>query len=294
MTDNDDSLKKTNIDTLIKQVNNISLNGNINKSDDIDIVDTGKNKIIQLFNENIRGKIITKNKSEHCGAIGHKLEKLMNIKPNSNNAPDIYGYEMKKNSSKITFGDWSASEYIFNKEKQLIDKLNGESIKNIDKKVFMKIFGTPNKNKNNRLSWSGKCIPKYNQWNDCGQKLIVDDKDNISIIYSYDKDKRETKEILCNYTDKKIITIAIWKKNKMRKHVNSKYNQKGFFICKTDKDGIYNKICFGCPITFEIFIKNIKDGIIYFDSGMYDGNSRLYSQWRASSKFWNKLIIEEY
>ena len=42
----------------------------------------------------------------------------MEISHNSNNEPDILGYEMKKNSSKITFGDFSASEYLFSKKKR--------------------------------------------------------------------------------------------------------------------------------------------------------------------------------
>jgi len=36
-----------------------------------------------------------------------------------------------------------------------------------------------------------------------------------------------------------------------------------------------------------------KNKKIIFDSGMYDGNSRNYSQFRGSG-FWNELIIEEY
>lgn len=219
----------------------------------------------------------------------------MNIKHNANNAPDINGYEMKKHSGKITFGDWSALEYIFHKKKETIDNLNGKSIE-LTKNDFLKMFGTPNEKKNNRYSWSGKCVPKYNQWNDCGQQLTIDDNDNISAIYSYSKDKRKLdKTSFPKYIkEMKKITIAFWSKDKMVKHVNSKFNQKGFFICKKNKKGEYNKICFGGPITFKFFIKNVKDGIIFFDSGMYEGNSRLYSQWRASSAFWDKLIIEEY
>ena len=50
----------------------------------------------------------------------------------------------------------------------------------------------------------------------------------------------------------------------------------------------------GQTINFEEFIKMFKENIIIFDSGMYEGNIRNYSHFRASSKIWGKLIIEEY
>lgn len=31
-----------------------------------------------------------------------------------------------------------------------------------------------------------------------------------------------------------------------------------------------------------------------FDSGMYEGNPRPYSQWRANNNLWDSLIIESY
>ena len=34
------------------------------------IIDNGKNKIIKFFDKNIRGKKITKNKSDYDGAVG--------------------------------------------------------------------------------------------------------------------------------------------------------------------------------------------------------------------------------
>lgn len=125
--------------------------------------------------------------------------------------------------------------------------------------------------------------------------MIIDDNDNIYAIYSYIKDKRKIKTSFPEYIKKnKKIIIAFWSKDKMKNHVNSKFNQKGFFICKKNKENKYDKNCFGGPITFEFFINNIKNGVIFFDSGMYQGNPRMYSQWRASSIFWDKLITEEY
>ena len=72
-----------------------------------------KEIIIDLFNKNVRGKKFYKDKNtEHCGDEGHWLEKQMSIMPNSKNSPDKLGYEQKKDSNKITFGDWGASIYI--------------------------------------------------------------------------------------------------------------------------------------------------------------------------------------
>lgn len=78
----------------------------------------------------------------------------------------------------------------------------------------------------------------------------------------------------------------------MKKHIDNKFNKKGFFICKKIND-TYENICFGKKFNFEYFIECIKIKKIKFDSGMYDGNNRNYSQFRGTS-FWNDLIIEEY
>jgi len=253
-----------------------------------------KEEIILLFNDNIKGNIYKKNKDTHDGDEGQWLEKLMNLKPNSNNSPDIGGYEMKKDSKKISFGDWSA-EYLFSLKRGLIDDINNEKI-NLSKEQFIKYFGNKNKDITDRYSWSGSCVPKYGKWNDCGQMLKIDEYTNILAMYSYDNDKRQNKT-----TEKwkgKEICIAVWNNIKMKKHIDDKFNQKGFFICKKDKHGKYDKICFGSPINYELFIENIKTGDIYFDSGMYYDNNkpnkRLYSQWRASQKFWHNLLIEEF
>jgi len=68
-----------------------------------------------------------------------------------------------------------------------------------------------------------------------------------------------------------------------------------FFICmKNKKTKLYEKIGFGKPFNFEFFIEKFKTNEIFFDSGMYKGNNRNYSQFRANNNFWHKLIIEEY
>jgi len=165
----------------------------------------------------------------------------------------------------------------------------------LSKEQFIKHFGNKNEEKD-RYSWSGSCVPKYGKWNDCGQMLQIDKNKNILALYSYNNDKRTNKTTI-EWKNKEIC-IAVWNSEKNeKKHVESKFNQKGFFICKKDKANKYDKICFGSPINYELFIEKIKTGDIFFDSGMYydsnKPNERHYSHWRASQKFWNNLLIEE-
>lgn len=261
--------------------------------------DTNKLEIIKLFQENVKGKKINLENynKKHCGKEGHWIETQMKIKHNSKNEPDLFGYEMKKESAKISFGDYSASEYLFSKEKSIINKYNkwNEKLVTITKEEFIKFFGTKKISKNNRYSWSGECVPKYGTWNNCGQILSISDN-NICIYYSYSKDKRdlEYKNILPDYLKQDNILIVIWKKEKLKNHINNKFNNNGFFIIKKNND-VYDKICFGKAFNYEHFIDNIKKSIIIFDSGMYVGNNRNYSQFRTTnSSFWNELITDEY
>ncbi len=46
-------------------------------------------------------------------------------------------------------------------------------------------------------------------------------------------------------------------------------------------------------LILSILLNVSKNKKVIFDSGMYDGNSRNYSQFRGSC-FWNELITEEY
>jgi hypothetical protein len=278
------------IDNISNDLQSLSLN--------TDTIDNDKLKIITLFYNNVKGKdinITTSNKN-HCGKEGHWLETQMGIKHNSRNEPDINGFEMKKSSNKTTLGDFSASEYAFstNDKRQIINQYNNwsDDIQKISRSDFIKFFGNPNHKKNNRYSWSGNCVPTYNNWNTNGQNLLILDNNDIIIYYSYSKDTRDRKNTFPNFLKNDNIVIAIWKADKLKSLINNKFNKKGFFICKKIGDK-YEKICFGKPFNFEYFIQCIKNKKIIFDSGMYNGNSRNYSQFRGSN-FWDELITEEY
>jgi hypothetical protein len=202
---------------------------------------------------------------------------------------------MKKYSSKTTLGDFSASEYLFSKhnKRQSINSLNDwtDEIK-FSKKEFIITFGNPNPIKNNRYSWSGSCVPSYNCWNSNGQILTVTDYNDIIICYSFSKDTREIKKDCHSLLQKDDIVIALWKAEKLKQHIENKFNKKGFFMCKKINNK-YENICFGKPFDFGHFIECIKNKKIIFDSGMYEGNSRNYSQFRGTS-FWDDLVFEEY
>ena len=137
-------------------------------------------------------------------------------------------------------------------------------------------------------------VPRIIVGNYCGQLLRITENNDIYIHYSYSKDERKEKETYPEYLKVDDIVIAIWDHQKIGEHINKKFNINGFFICKKIGN-TYQKICFGKTFNFECFIENIKTKLIIFDSGMYEGNSRNYSMFRSSNtKFWNKLITEEF
>ena len=264
-----------------------------------DSSDEDKQYIINTFNEKVKDKFIILRSSDdgHDGKLGHWLETQMGITHNSKNEPDIRGYEMKKSSTKITFGDFSASEYAFSKSKAIIDGNNKWDSENVrmSRSEFVRYFGTPKETKHDRFSWSGKCVPKYNVWNDCGQILRIVPDGGIKIYYSYAHDKRDIKTSFPEYLKVDIeLLIVVWNSEKLRKHVENKFNVKGFFIIKHNKNkGVFDEIQFGSSFGIDHFIENIKSGKIIFDSGMKDGNSRNYSHFRsASTGFWDELLTQ--
>jgi len=161
-----------------------------------------KQKIIELFNNNVRGKKADTSKSNqrHDGKEGHWLETQMGIAHNGDNEADLLGYEMKNQttSGKITFGDWSADEYIYlhGRGENKTNSINSNY--SLTRDDFLRIFGKPNPLKNNRLSWSGiPCPTYYGDTSKFGQYLTMDNDNNILIIYYFSKDQREDKEKIC-------------------------------------------------------------------------------------------------
>jgi len=252
-----------------------------------DRIDAGKVEIIRRFDENVRGKRADSSmaNSRHDGKDGHWLERQMGISANRDNNPDLFSYEMKnQTTSKTSFGDWSANYYIYK------DKSTG-----INRNDFLTIFGKPNMDKGGRYSWSGEPCPKINRVNRFGQTLVVDNKSNIIVLYYFSKDARVNKEdIVPLRFQLEDLILAQWNENSIRQKLERKFNQKGWFKCLKDHNGVYLSIIFGNPINYENWIALVKTGDVFFDSGMYQGNPRNYSQWRANNRFWDSLITSRY
>ena len=256
-----------------------------------------KERIKELFFKNVYGLSpdIKNYDYKHAGAKGHWLEKKLGKNPDSSNEADFWGYECKNfTRNKTTWGDWSANEYIFDKNNQF----------QLDREQFLKLFGKPNAKKNNRYSWSGEPIPySPNTYSKFGQLMEIDKNLNILITYSYKKDQRENKsEIMPKKFKVNNLLLAKWYgyeannnslKTALETKISKKFNQKGWFKCFM-KDNKYNSISFGNPINFESWMNFIKKGEIFFDSGMYQGNSRNYSMWRSVNSFWEELIEETF
>lgn len=246
-------------------------------------------KIIELFKSNVQGKKANTSGSNprHDGKEGHWLERQMGIDPNAKNEADILGFEMKKQTKgKTTFGDWSANYYLFKDSSNILTRDDG----------FLPVFGKANERKKNRYSWSGEPCPNIHGYNIFGQKLTIDNEENILAIYSFSEDKRNNKvDIVPIELQQENLILAKWDKEGARcikSKLEKKFNQKGWFRCEKDNKEIYTSIAIGSPISWEQWIKHVRTGEVYFDSGMYQGNPRHYSQWRANNSFWDKLIID--
>lgn len=265
-----------------------------------------KEQIIELFRKNVKGKhpSVDGKNIRHDGRAGHWLEHQFGVTANADNEADLWGYELKnQTTSKTTFGDWSANIYVFTNPKYSSFFLG--SAKYEKQNSFVKIFGKPNAEKGGRYSWSGSPCPKINVYNDFGQKLIIDSNKDIVALYSYSKDSRHDKAtVVPKALQIEDLELARWygpssptgkRTDKcLKAKLEDKFNDKGWFTCKMNASGAYYKICFGKPMNYDEWIKLVEKGIVFFDSGMYEGNKRPYSQWRANNNFWNSLIVEEY
>lgn len=252
----------------------------------------GKKQIIERFLNNVKGQSFNKQGYSigHDGAEGHWLERQMGITPNGLNKADIFGFEMKKDSvSKTTFGDWSPDLTIWGRKKPLqIPEVS------VTREQFLHCFGKPNPLKSNRFSWSGEPIPNIDKYNRFGQIMEVNTNSDIVIKYSFLKDCRINKnEIMPDHLKRNLI-LARWQSGILKTKLERKFNDKGWFKCYKNQFGVYTHIGFGDPINFTTWIQLVKQGIVFFDSGMYEGNPRPYSQWRANNNYWDNLITDTY
>ena len=94
----------------------------------------------------------------------------------------------------------------------------------MDRVEFIRTFGSPNPEKNNRYSWSGKVFPKYSDsYNYAGQRMRFLDNNDLIIEYSYSNDTRKEKEnFKAELKSNDTIIIAIWKKDKLEKQLKKR------------------------------------------------------------------------
>jgi hypothetical protein len=245
-------------------------------------------RIVELFRQNVRGRVpdTTGFNDRHDGSAGHWLERQMGILANNRTEPDLLGFEMKNaTTTKTTFGDWSATYYIF----------KSSQYPNFSRTKFIEAFGKSNEAKDGRFSWSGEPIPKINQTNRFGVTMQIDGQNNISIVYSYSQDQRHDKNLIVPLDMQvEYLVLARWDATVLRKKVEDKFNQNGWFKCERNANGVYTEIVFGDPLSFERWIDLVRCGVVFFDSGMYEGNTRNYSQWRANNALWESLIVRRY
>jgi hypothetical protein len=270
-------------------------------------MDPNKRLIIDNFRQNVKGRSadVTGINQRHDGRYGHWLEQQFGILANGTNVADYLGYEIKNEttSSKTTFGDWSANRYIF-KNGLFVRSFNG-STQRERQDDFCRIFGKRNELREGRYSWSGTPVPKIYGYNTFGQILVIEDNLDITARYSFSQDLRPDKHSIVPVNmQREDLVIAQWfgimspstnRADKCLKYkLEDKFNDRGWFTCKTDLNGIYQTICFGEPMNYDNWIELVREGKVFLDSGMYQGNHRPYSQWRATNGFWESLIVEEY
>jgi hypothetical protein len=264
-------------------------------------------ELIETFMHRVKSVPIVfdpeKTNMKHSGKEGLWLERSLGLHPNSNNAPDFKGYEIKNTkegfSKPISFGDYSASQYIFSKDNTFIKTFNKDISEEFSRSDFLRIFGTAKPLRKNpeksRYSWSGKCAPKYyNKWSESGQILLLNDDGDLCIFYCFEQDKRENRFTIIHPSIqcKSQILIAVWFRNKLETHINNKFNKKGIVFVERTPQMTFETLKVGNPFDYEHFIHNLIHQRIYFDSGMYEGNNRQYSMFRCSNNlFWKELLL---
>lgn len=265
-----------------------------------------KQEIKNIFDEKIRGKepVPKSNRENHDGWEGHWLEEQFGVVANNRNEADYKGFEIKDSTgSKTTFGDWPVDEYIFFSHKKCAEdsakasacpKCKNSQL-NRDKE-FLHIFGTPNPKKKNRYSWSGSVFPKVGETNFYGQTLEISNDGDVKAIYHFSKDERENKNSLLPENLKiDYVVLAKWRAASLKEKLK-KFGRYGWAKCVQPArgHGIYTAIEFGRPINFDAWLEGLRKGIIILDSGMYEGNRRPYSCWRASNSYWAEQVEETY
>lgn len=245
-----------------------------------------KREIIRMFRERVRGRRYTDCvSSAHCGAEGHWLERQFGIRPNSRVDADYKGFELKADSPKVSVGDWTADEYLYNRSAPHLQRINGNKHIYMDKNEFIRTFGYKNDSRDGRFGWAGRASPRYNVWNACGQCLVVcPESHNLYVVYSYRRDCRVTRDAVPDQFKTGYVAIVMWSAHALRAKIDLKWNQNGFFQVRKDgtrRNAAYHELIFSRPFDYEYFVEGIRQRQVVFESGMVENNNRF----RNCSKF---------
>ena len=247
--------------------------------------------LIDIYKSRIKGRHVAIG-SGHDGTIGHWVDRQYGNKANSDSYADWNGYELKTGKSKTTFGDWRARSYIWETQPVVIS----------DRDHFLRIFGTPyqgpEKRKLGRYSWSGRVSPKIGGYNEYGQRLEINPAGDIFAMYDFQYDCRpgKTRIVPIPLQSSKII-IATWTVaggisgtgryyKGLKNLVEDKFGQNGWVKFVQDSSDRFIEMWIGNPLNFGKWIDLVKNGTVFLDSGMYQGNPRPYQNWRASNSYW--------
>lgn len=249
--------------------------------------DSTRSEIYRRFRVYVMGQRpdLSGYKRTHDGAEGDWLTRKMGLTVNGDNEPDFDGFEMKKDSQKVSFGDWSPNIALYPGRGRC-----GE-LTRID---FLRAFGVTRidagRAGGDRYSWSGDAFPKVGLTNKSGQNLSVSIDGDISVTYSYSKDTRpyRTDVVPSRYREAEV-KLVVWTSDYMRIRVESKFNVRGWFICLKNKRGEYDRLLFGPPLNYERFLYLVRTGVAYCDCGMHSDTSRPYMTWRAAKSVWESL-----
>jgi len=237
----------------------------------------------EIFRDRIKGKAMPRGR--HNGALGHWIEDVFDVPPNSAPEADLHGFEIKSGGQKGSFGDWMGDWYIWYDDNSEISSRND----------FIKTFGTKKRpDKPDRFSWTGVDFGKIvsDRFSECGQKMSIDSNDGINIHYNFMHDNRLNKNsIIPEKLRTGDVLIARYSREKMANFVNRKFGQKGWVLFSLRKRAI-DALYLGKPFYFEDWIEWVRSGEIELDSGMNTDTSRNRSKFRAKKSWWYSQAFE--
>jgi hypothetical protein len=259
-------------------------------------------------------------KSEHKGKIGHWFEKEMGVKHNADGNADLFGWELKAEGKKMSWGDWSAPYRIF------CDKRLGFTASTIkeNQKEFISIFGVYRPD-GEYFSMSGGHVTKYiDVRTENGMILKLDQNKDVSIYYDYSLDKRRNKaDQVPNNLQKDNLLIMRWHgkeesfekyksfvidnklpikaqfkgKNRLvslEERVKRKFNVHGIATGLYRQKNHFYGLKFTRPVSFDDWVSYFINKDIYYDPALTGKNPRPYNQWRSNKSFMDSLVEEVY